>query len=113
MARGPRKTIDDKIRDKEELIRNLKIRLQSEERELGELKAEKRSKELEEITVLLDDAGISVEEAKAILEQHLSENQEGSRIKRSMFGFRKKICSYGNRSFLCFCHFYPGADFRL
>ncbi len=78
MARGPRKTIDDKIRDKEELIRNLKIRLQSEERELGELKAEKRSKELEEITVLLDDAGISVEEAKAILEQHLSENQEGS-----------------------------------
>ena len=76
MARGPRKTIDDKIRDKEELIESLKVRIQSEERELEELKSEKRNKELEAITGLLEAAGLSVEEAKNILEQHISQMQE-------------------------------------
>ena len=76
MARGPRKSIDDKIRDKEELIESLKVRIQSEERELNELKTEKRNKELEAITGILEDAGLSVEDAKTILEQHISEMQE-------------------------------------
>ncbi len=76
MARGPRKTIDDKIRDKEELIASLKVRIQSEERELGELRHEKRAKELEALTDILDDNGISVEEAREVLEKHASELQE-------------------------------------
>lgn len=73
MARGPRKTIEDKIRDKEELIASLKVRIQSEERELAELRREKRMKELEAITEFLDDTGISVEEARAVLERHALE----------------------------------------
>ena len=76
MARGPRKTIEDKIRDKEELIASLKVRIQSEERELAELRREKRMKELEAITEFLDDTGISVEEARAVLERHALEMQE-------------------------------------
>ena len=78
MARGPRKTIEDKIRDKEELIASLKVRIQSEEKELAELRREKRMKELEAITELLDDTGISVEEARAVLERHAVEMQEQS-----------------------------------
>lgn len=78
MARGPRKTIEDKIRDKEELIASLKVRIQSEERELAELRREKRMKELEAITEFLDDTGISVEEARAVLERHALEMQEQS-----------------------------------
>ncbi len=76
MARGPRKSIDDKIRDKEELIASLKVRIQSEERELAELRNEKRAKELEAITAILDDNGISVEEAREVLERHVCEQQE-------------------------------------
>lgn len=76
MARGPRKTIEDKIRDKEELIASLKVRIQSEEKELAELRREKRMKELEAITEFLDDTGISVEEARAVLERHALEMQE-------------------------------------
>ena len=76
MERGPRKTIEDKIRDKEELIASLKVRIQSEEKELAELRREKRMKELEAITEFLDDTGISVEEARAVLERHALEMQE-------------------------------------
>lgn len=76
MARGPRKTIDDKIRDKEELIASLKVRIQSEEKELADLRHEKRAKEFQAITDILDDNGISVEEAREVLEQHASKLQE-------------------------------------
>ncbi len=72
MARGQRKPIEEKIREKEEVIAALKVRIQSEERELAELKKEKRSKELEMITALLEDANISVEEAKEIIENHVA-----------------------------------------
>ena len=75
MARGPRKSIDDKIRDKEELIASLKVRIQSEERELTELRNEKRVKELEALTTILDDNGISVDEAREVLERHVCEQQ--------------------------------------
>jgi len=75
MARGPRKSIDDKIRDKEELIASLKVRIQSEERELTELRNEKRVKELEALTTILDDNGITVDEAREVLERHVCEQQ--------------------------------------
>ena len=75
MARGPRKSIDDKIRDKEELIASLKVRIQSEERELTEFRNEKRAKELEALTAILDDNGISVDEAREVLERHVCEQQ--------------------------------------
>ena len=75
MARGPRKSIDDKIREKEELIASLKVRIQSEERELTELRNEKRAKELEALTAILDDNGISVDEAREVLERHVCEQQ--------------------------------------
>lgn len=76
MARGPRKTIDDKIRDKEELIESLKVRIQSENRELEALRQEKRAKEVEEIAEFLEGTGMSVEEARTILEQHIAEGDE-------------------------------------
>lgn len=72
MARGQRKPLEEKIREKEELIAGLKIRIQSEERELAELKKEKRNREVEMLTAMLEDVNISVEEAKEILAQHIS-----------------------------------------
>lgn len=69
MARGQRKSIDEKIREKEELIGALKVRIQSEERELNDLITEKRNKEAEAITRMLAEAGISMEEAKDLIDR--------------------------------------------
>lgn len=76
MARGPRKTIEDRIREKTELIESLKIRIQSEEKELAQLRQEKKMKELEAITDFWDDTGISAAQAREVLERHMSELQE-------------------------------------
>lgn len=73
MARGQRKSIDEKIREKEELIGALKVRIQSEERELNDLFTEKRNKEAEAITRMLAEAGISMEEAKDLIAQHVAD----------------------------------------
>ncbi len=73
MARGQRKSIDEKIREKEELIGALKVRIQSEERELNDLITEKRNKEAEAITKMLAEAGISMEEAKDLIAQHVAD----------------------------------------
>ena len=73
MARGQRKSIDEKIREKEELIGALKVRIQSEERELNDLITEKRDKEAEAITRMLAEAGISMEEAKDLIAQHVAD----------------------------------------
>ncbi len=73
MARGQRKSIDEKIREKEELIGALKVRIQSEERELNDLITEKRNREAEAITRMLAEAGISMEEAKDLIAQHVAD----------------------------------------
>lgn len=73
MARGQRKSIDEKIREKEELIGALKVRIQSEERELNDLITKKRNKEAEAITRMLAEAGISMEEAKDLIAQHVAD----------------------------------------
>ena len=73
MARGQRKSIDEKIREKEELIGALKVRIQSEERELNDLITEKRNKESEAITRMLAEACISMEEAKDLIAQHVAD----------------------------------------
>lgn len=70
MARGQRKSVETKIQEKEALIAALRVRLQSEERELNDLRKEKRNMELEKITAMLEDANISVEEAQEIITQH-------------------------------------------
>ena len=72
MARGQRKPIEEKIREKEEVIAALKARVASEEKELAELKKEKREKEMEAISFLLEESNLSIEEAKEILGQHIA-----------------------------------------
>ena len=71
MARGQRKTIDEKIAAKQEIIDSLMIRVQSEKRELEELYQEKKRKELEEVSTLIEDAGMQPNEVAAILQQYL------------------------------------------
>ena len=53
MARGQRKSIEEKIAAKQELVDALMIRLESERRELDELFEEKKRKELEVVNDLI------------------------------------------------------------
>lgn len=76
MARGQRKPIEEKIREKEELIASLKTRLQAEEKELSELQKEKQYKELESLSEMLEEANMTVAEAREILEQHIYDDEE-------------------------------------
>ena len=71
MPRGQRKSLDEKIRAKQELIDALNTRIASEERELEELFDQKRRKELEAVSELIEDAGLAPEEVTEVLQQYL------------------------------------------
>lgn len=71
MARGQRKTLEEKITAKEELIEALMTRVESEKRELDELYQEKKMKELEVVNDLISDAGLQPDEVAAVLQQYL------------------------------------------
>ena len=71
MARGQRKSIDEKIIAKQELIEALLTRVESEKRELSELYREKKQKELEAVSDMISDSGMTTEEVAAVLQQYL------------------------------------------
>ncbi len=77
MARGQRKTIEEKITAKEELIEALMTRVESEKKELEELYQEKRKKELEAVNDLITESGLEPEEVVEVLQQYL-ENRENA-----------------------------------
>ena len=77
MARGQRKTIEEKIAEKEEVIQALRTRLKSEQSELELLQKEKRDKDFEGLNRLLSSAGLDIEEASDILQNYIQTHQEG------------------------------------
>ena len=78
MARGQRKTIDEKITAMQELIEALTTRVESEKRELEELYQEKRRKELEAVSELIEESGLEPSEVAAVLQQYLEEREEAA-----------------------------------
>ena len=71
MARGQRKTLEEKIIAKQDLIAALQTRVESEQRELNELYEEKRRKELETVSELIADAGLKPDEVAEVLQQYI------------------------------------------
>lgn len=78
MARGQRKTLEEKIAAKQELIDALEVRMESEKRELEELYEQKRRKELEAVSDLIEDAGLEPEEVVAVLQQYVESREEAA-----------------------------------
>lgn len=76
MARGQRKTIEEKIAAKQELIEALATRVESEKRELEELYQEKRRKELEAVSDIIAESGLEPEKVAEILQQYLETCEE-------------------------------------
>ncbi len=78
MARGQRKTIEEKIQAKQELIDALMTRVESEQRELEELYDEKKRRELEAVSDMIEEAGLSPEEVAEILQQYIDARAENA-----------------------------------
>ena len=78
MARGQRKTMEEKIAAKKELIEALMTRVDSEKRELEELYQEKKRKELEAVSDIIEEAGLEPEEVAAVLQQYLENREEAA-----------------------------------
>ncbi len=76
MARGQRKSIDEKIQQKEELIKSIETRLEHERQELEDLFTEKQQQEVKALNELIKAAGLSVQEVTEVLHQYLSEEYE-------------------------------------
>lgn len=75
MARGQRKSIEDKIKEKEELISSLQQRIKNETNELESLYKEKNEKDMECINQLIKTAHITPEEAVSIIKMHIEEQE--------------------------------------
>lgn len=76
MARGQRKSIDEKIKQKQELIDSIKTRLEHERKELEELLNEKQQHEVKILNDFLKTSGMSVYEATEVLQQYVSGQYE-------------------------------------
>ncbi len=76
MSRGPRKTLDEKIAAKEELIGALTSRIESEKQELAEMYREKRNIQLESIDNLLEEWALSPQEAEEALRRYVDQREE-------------------------------------
>ncbi len=72
MARGQRKTIEQKIEEKQNIIDSLEIRIEKEREELQELLKEQKLMKLEEIGSIIENANLSMEEVERILSEYAS-----------------------------------------
>ena len=72
MARGPRKTLEEKIQAKEEMIESLERRISAEKDELEELLQEKKIKELSAVSDLIEESGMEPAEVARILQEHMA-----------------------------------------
>ena len=58
-------------KQQQELINALNIRMESEQRELEELFEQKKRKELEAVSDIIEDAGLAPEEVTEVLQQYI------------------------------------------
>lgn len=78
MARGQRRTIEEKIAEKEELIAALRTRLKSEQSELDALYKEKKNRDLDSLNQLLTATGLDISEASDILQNYIQNHASQS-----------------------------------
>lgn len=78
MARGQRKSIDEKIAAKEEILNALLSKVEAEKKELEEMYREKREKELETVSQVIEDSGLAPDEVADLIRQYLESREEAS-----------------------------------
>lgn len=78
MARGQRRTLEDKITEKEELINALNTRIEKETKELKALLSEQKQKEIEVLYDFIKTSHLGLNEATEVLQQYLSSKYEAT-----------------------------------
>ena len=78
MARGQRRTIEDKITEKEDLINALNTRIEKETKELKALLSEQKQKEIEVLYDFIKTSHLGLNEATEVLQQYLSNKYEAT-----------------------------------
>lgn len=73
MARGPKKTLEEKIEAKQMLIESLETRLASEQNELEELLREKKLQDLSAVSELIEESGLDSQEVANVLKEYIKE----------------------------------------
>lgn len=75
MPRGQRKPLDEKIQAKQELLIALQKRIDSETKELEELLQQKKYKELQIVSDMMENANLTSEEVTEVLQQYIEEHR--------------------------------------
>lgn len=78
MARGQRKTIDEKIQQQQHMISALESKLKHANEELEALISKKKTQEVEILYDYIKEADLSVHEATEVLQQYLSGQCQGT-----------------------------------
>ena len=76
MARGQRKSIEEKIQQKQEVIDALEVRLEHEREELEALLSEQKEKEVETLYDFIKASNLGVNEATEVLQQYVADHEE-------------------------------------
>ena len=76
MARGQRKSIEEKIQQKQEIIDALETRIEHEREELEVLLSEQKQKEVETLYDFIKTSNLDVYEATEVLQQYVAEHEE-------------------------------------
>ena len=76
MARGQRKSIEEKIAEKQDLINSLNSRLEKETEELNSLLNEQKYQEIENLYELVKASNLSIDDVTAILNGYLTDNYD-------------------------------------
>lgn len=75
MARGQRKSIEEKIAAKQEIVDALCSKLENEKKELQDLFREKRKREMDSVGVLIAESGLSPDEVGRMLKEYLDKKE--------------------------------------
>ena len=73
MARGVKKTLQEKISQKQELIDSLSIRLRKEKEELNELLEMQNTEKLNELKSVLDQSGLEIADIIQMAQMKMAE----------------------------------------
>lgn len=76
MARGQRRSIEEKIQQKQEVIDALEVRIEHEREELETLINEQKQKEVEKLYDFIKTSNLGVLEATEVLQQYVEEHEE-------------------------------------
>ena len=76
MPKGQRRSIEEKIRQKQEVIGALEVRMEHERKELEDLVNEQKKKEVDVLYDFIKASELCVNEAIEILKQHVAQQYE-------------------------------------